>query len=145
MGSGSEFLGTQVLYHARNTNAGAQIIADGVMLSGGSRMFDAGIYFAETRELARHKSAHEGGMTAVIIEAEADMSTALILESASRGLNSGELHLCGCDSVKGRGSPTLAGNTLCMSQNEFEFLGPKDYLRRPHQDVRRPRRLTSLG
>jgi hypothetical protein len=100
-----EFLGRMMLYHATNTDAGSRIFAGGVMLTGTSGMFGAGIYFAETREIARHKAAHDGGRDSVIIEAEVDMGTASVVENASPGLNCDAIHSWGCNSVKGRSNP----------------------------------------
>jgi hypothetical protein len=78
-----EFLGRRVLYHATNTDAGSRIFAGGVMLSGRCGMYGAGIYFAETREIARYKSARDGGRNAVMIEAEVDLGNAFVVEDGN--------------------------------------------------------------
>jgi hypothetical protein len=39
----NEFIGRRILYHATDTEAGSRILASGVMLTGTSGMFGAGI------------------------------------------------------------------------------------------------------
>jgi hypothetical protein len=62
-------------------------------------------------------------MTDVIIEAEVDMGTTLILDGPSQGLNPGQLLSCGCDSVKGRRTPTAEWEYVVYESKRVRVLG----------------------
>jgi hypothetical protein len=68
-------------------------------------MFGAAIYFADSKEAARHKSQHG---EAIIITADVDMGRALILERPNKEMTPARLNAMGYDSIKGRGSPSAA-------------------------------------
>jgi hypothetical protein len=63
-------------------------------------MFGAGIYFADSKYDAQHKSGHGSN---VFITADVDMGRALVLESAARAMTLQTVRSYGCDSIKGRG------------------------------------------
>jgi hypothetical protein len=62
-------------------------------------MFGAAIYFADTKEAARHKSQHGED---IIITADVKMDRALVLEGPTSEMTLDTLGPLGCNSVKGR-------------------------------------------
>jgi hypothetical protein len=95
-------IGVKRLYHATSRKAGASIYDQKKMLAGRNGMFGAGIYFAETKEVARLKSRNGPD---IIVTSDVNMGRALVLESPSNSMTLARLHFLGCNSIQGRSSP----------------------------------------
>jgi hypothetical protein len=85
-------------YHSTFREAGGRICAQG-WLAGCHGMFGATIYFADTKEAARHKSQHGED---IIIKADVNMGRAMVLEGPTSEMTPNTLGPLGRNSVKGR-------------------------------------------
>jgi hypothetical protein len=95
------FLGKRRLYHATSKVNGDSIKSSGVMRCGEKGMFGAGIYFADSEQLARHKSQFDGNVGDAIVVADVDMGTSLEALRPNSSLNQYYISPHGCQSVHG--------------------------------------------
>jgi hypothetical protein len=100
-----ESIGRKTVYHCTTIEAGTEIQKTGRMKPGRRGMFGGAIYFADTKESARHKAAH-GPRDGVVITAIVNFGMALVLEAPDSGMTAERLRSYGCNSIKGRSSPT---------------------------------------
>ena len=92
-------LGVRLSYHATSYEAAKCILRDSYLVKGKKGMFGAGIYFAATLEIAKHKSRSRVGAYVI---AKVNFGTALILFKPHNNLTFDDVKKYGCDSVMGR-------------------------------------------
>lgn len=95
-------LGIRLVYHATTYEAAQNILKDMYLVKGSKGMFGAGIYFAATMEIAKHKCRTNVGAYVI---AKVDFGTALIRCAPEKTLTLDEIKRYGCDSVMGRSGP----------------------------------------
>jgi len=104
-----KFLGLRKLFHFTKRETAELILKTKTFKPGSSGLFGAGMYFAESIEIAQHKvnpsvvSQNEINAGATV-KALVDMGTALIIEGPRCDLTGDEVHSLGCDTVLARSS-----------------------------------------
>jgi hypothetical protein len=126
----TENIGKKILYHATNRDAYESIMKTKSMILGKKGLFGPGIYFAETEESAQHKSKYDGGVNDVIIKAEVDVGTALVLESSEgpdesykEYMNFELVKSYECNSIKGRSNPNALWEYVLFEPERIMLLG----------------------
>ena len=99
---GTKKLGILILFHATSEEIARKIMEEHSFKPGSKGMFGAGMYFADNRKAAMHKTAH--GKDAIVVAVVA-MDIALVVEGPKYDLNESQINELGCNSVLGRSSP----------------------------------------
>ena len=117
--SGTKTIGVIKLYHATTKEAAESIMAEKRFRPGSGGMFGAGMYFADKKKTAIHKSAH--GSDAIIV-ANVDMGNALIVQGPKYDLSLEQITELGCDSVLGRSSSSAKWEYVVYDPSRIEPL-----------------------
>lgn len=95
-------LGKRCVIHATTYEAAQNIIKEKSLRLGKSGMFGAGIYFANSKRIARNKCIIENGIVAAYVQCVVDFGNALILDKPYKSMCLEKLDEIGCNSVMGR-------------------------------------------
>jgi hypothetical protein len=115
------------VFHATKQSAGEKILDDGTLHSGQSGLFGGAIYFAESVEIARHKCRDDRRSCDMVVGAFVDFGVALVMEGSDRTMTETRLRELGCDSIKGRSSPSAGWEFVVFdSKRIFTVLRPEN-------------------